>query len=197
MSKNNIEKLIYLFSKIPGLGPRSSRRAVLYLLKNKETMMFSLAELIKNTAESVKNCINCYNIDSSSICSICSDKNRESNIICVVESVADLWAIERGKIYKGTYHVLGGVLSAIDNIAPQDLNIDQLIERVKNQKITEIIFATNANIEGQTTAFYITEKLKDYDVKISQLAHGIPIGGELDYLDEGTLNAALKSRHLF
>ncbi|MFN7038143.1 MAG: recombination mediator RecR [Alphaproteobacteria bacterium] len=197
MAQNEIDRLVYLFSRIPGLGPRSSRRAVLHLMKYRESLMIPLADSIRNTANSIKTCQNCFNLDVLSPCTICSSPKRDQTLICVIESVADLWAIERGKIYKGLYHVLGGTLSALDNVSPDDLNIDKLLERASNSETQEIILANNATVDGQTTAFYITERLKNYKVKISQLAHGIPVGGELDYLDEGTLSAALQARKIF
>lgn len=197
MTKTEIDKLIYLFSKLPGLGPRSSRRVILHLLKNKDKIMLPLAELIKTTANTMQECQNCGNLDISKSCSICSNQNRDHQTICVVESVADLWAIERGEIFKGIYHVLGGNLSIESNRTPSELSFAKLLKRVEQNNIIELILATNATIEGQTTAYYITELLKDQQVKISRLAHGIPIGGELDYLDEGTLGAALKSRQPF
>jgi recombination protein RecR len=197
MKENNLEKLIYLFSRIPGFGPRSARRAVLHLIKYRESLMVPLADMMKFVAEITQNCKKCGNFDTASICNICTDPKREKSIICVVETIADLWAIERGKMYIGLYHVLGGTLSATQNKSPEALNIPKLIERIENEEVEEVIIATNATVDGQTTAYYLTEKLKNFEIKISRLAHGIPLGGELDYLDEGTLSAALSSRQPF
>ena len=183
-------------AKLPGLGKRSAKRAVLYMLKNKESYMEQLADSIKKAAETTKICEECGNLDTSSPCDICTDEKREP-IICVVEEVADLWAFERGNVFGGKYHVLGGVLSAVDGVGPADLNIDKLLERIEKENTEEVVIATNATVEGQTTAHYITERLKDLGVKTSRIAHGIPIGGEMDYLDDGTLSAALKSRQSF
>jgi recombination protein RecR len=197
MAENEIERLIYLFAKLPGLGPRSARRTVLHMLKYRESFMLPLAEAIKNTAILIKECEICGNLDNRSPCSICVSHNRDKSIICVVETISDLLAIERGSIFKGEYHILGGTLSASDNVSPDDLNLTKLIERANALHVNEIILATNATVEGQTTAYYITELLTSCDVKVSRLAYGIPVGGELDYLDEGTLSAALKSRQPF
>lgn len=197
MEKDELEKLILLFSKLPGLGKRSARRVVLHLIKNKESLMMPLADAVIKASDAIKICSSCGNIDSSNPCKICTDARRDSSIVCVVEDVADLWAIERGKIYSGVYHVLGGTLSALDGRGPDDINIESLVQKSANQNIKEIILATNATMEGQTTAHYITERVKHLDIAISQIAHGIPIGGELDYLDEGTLGAALKARRPF
>jgi recombination protein RecR len=197
MADNEIERLIFLLAKLPGLGPRSARRAILHMLKYKESYMLPLAEAIKLTANNITSCNNCGNMDVCNPCNICNDHRRDASMVCVVESIADLWAIERGQIFKGFYHVLGGTLSANDDKDPHSLNIHKLIERVASNKVDEVILATNATVEGQTTAYYVTEVLKNSKVKISRLAYGIPVGGELDYLDEGTLLAALKSRGPF
>ena len=197
MQDNHLEKLIYLFSRIPGFGPRSARRAVLHLIKYRESLMLPLGDLMKFVAEITEHCKNCGNLDTNSVCHISKDQRRDHNTICVVETIADLWAIERGRIYHGMYHVLGGTLSATTNKSPDTLNIPKLIERAEHPDIIEVIIATNATVDGQTTAYYITEKLKDTEVKVSRLAHGIPLGGELDYLDEGTLGAALALRQPF
>ena len=196
MADNDIERLSYLLSKLPGLGPRSARRAVLHLLKFKESYMLPLAEAIKSTADNILTCHKCGNLDTCNPCQICSDPKRDQSTICVVETIADLWAIERGKIFKGLYHVLGGTL-AVNQYDAADLNVLKLIEHANQTQVLEVILATNATIEGQTTAYYITESLKNCQIKISKLANGIPVGGELDYLDEGTLLAALNSRQLF
>jgi recombination protein RecR len=197
MQDNDIEKLIYLLSKLPGLGKRSARRGVLHLIQNKEALMLPLAEAISSAAESIKVCEQCGNVDSSNPCHICTDSKRQDDNICVVEDVSDLWAIERSNMFRGVYHVLGGTLSAIDGRGPADLNIEKLIVKASNDDVTEIILATNATVEGQTTAHYITERLKHLNLNITQIAHGIPIGGELEYLDDGTLATALSARRSF
>lgn len=189
-----LDKLIKLFSKLPGLGPRSARRIALHLLKGNRTNMLDLAEMLKSVAETVKSCKVCGNLDTSDICSICSNANREKDLICVVEDVADLWAIERGNVFRGTYHVLGGTLSAIDGRTPDKLNFNNLVQRVANTNVREVIIATNSTLEGQTTGYYVSDLIKPYDVKATRLAHGIPIGAELDYLDDGTLLHAMKMR---
>ena len=164
------------------------------MLKHKEALMLPLSKSLEATAQSIVDCEQCCNLDTRSPCAICTDSKRDPHIICVVEEVADLWAFERGNIFRGQYHVLGGVLSAIDGVSPADLNIESLVKRVQEGEVEEVIIATNATVDGQTTAHYITERLTGSGVSISRLAHGIPIGGELDYLDDGTLGAALKSR---
>jgi recombination protein RecR len=189
-----LEQLIKSFSKLPGLGPRSGRRIALHLLKNKRQFMMDFASLIKSVAEEVKSCIDCGNLDIQSPCTICASNLRDRGLICVVEDVSDLWAIERGNIFKGTYHVLGGTLSAIDGRTPDKLNFDSLVRRVANSDVYEVIIATNSTLDGQTTGFYVSDLLKPFNIKASRLAHGIPIGAELDYLDEGTLSHALKMR---
>ena len=189
---NEIETLIKLISKLPGLGPRSARRAALHLIKNKHTIMLPLAQAIEDTAKNIVTCSECGNVDTKSPCHICSSENRDISTLCIVEEVVDLWAMERSGNYKGKYHVLGGVLSAIDGVRAEDLNLKNLRER--SAQAQEIIIATNATALGQTTAHYITELLDGLPLKISRLAQGIPIGGELDYLDDGTLGTALKSR---
>ncbi|MFV9876323.1 MAG: recombination mediator RecR [Rickettsiales endosymbiont of Dermacentor nuttalli] len=197
MNHNYIDRLAYLLSKLPGLGPRSARRAVLYMLEHRESFMSSLMHAMKEVSDFMQICNNCGNIDISQPCHICMDHKRERNTICVVESVTDLWAMERGSIFKGNYHVLGGTLSVSENKTPKDLNIDKLVHRVSSNQVNEVILATNATIDGQTTAYYITELLQDHNVKVSRLAYGIPVGGELDYLDENTLSIAIKSRQPF
>jgi recombination protein RecR len=197
MQENDIEKLIYLLGKLPGLGRRSARRVVLYLVKNKEGLMQPLASTMNSALESIKICESCGNVDSFSPCNICADSKRGSDQICVVEDVSDLWAIERSNMFRGTYHVLGGTLSAIDGRGPEDLNIEKLVQKSSNENVKEIILATNATVEGQTTAHYIMERLKHLNISVSQIAHGIPIGGELEYLDDGTLATALKARRAF
>ncbi|MBY0408187.1 MAG: recombination mediator RecR [Rickettsiales bacterium] len=192
--QNDIDELIRLFSKLPGLGPRSARRVVLDLVRKRESVMAPLAETLARSLTSICTCTNCGNLDVSDPCAICADTRRDPSVICVVEELADLWAIERCQLYKGTYHVLGGTLSALDDRGPDKLNIESLITRASADAVTEIILATNATIEGQTTAHYLTTRLEPCHVKISRLAQGIPMGGELDYLDDGTLGAALKAR---
>ena len=189
---NEIESLIQLISKLPGLGPRSARRAALHLLKNKHTLMIPLANTLQTTADAIVTCQTCGNLDTRSPCNICTTEKRDQKTLCVIEEVADLWAIERGGMYKGLYHVLGGVLSAIDGVTAKDLNLATLRQRAESCE--EIIIATNATALGQTTAHYIMEMLEGLPLKITRLAQGIPIGGELDYLDDGTLGTALKLR---
>lgn len=197
MAQNDIERLIYLFSKIPGLGPRSARRAILYCLKHRDSFLTPFVEILNIVSDTIKTCYNCGNLDTQSTCSICTSQKRDKTTICVVESVADLWAMERGNMYKGSYLVLGGTLSALDSRNPESLNINKLFERINQDAVQEVIIATNATLDGQTTAYYITERLQPHNIKITRLAYGIPIGGELDYLDEGTLNLAFKSRQPF
>lgn len=195
---SQIDKLIYLLSKIPGVGPRSAKRALLHLLKYREQLMLPLAEELAKSANIIKTCQICGNIDEISPCSICIDSKRNQKSICVVESINDLWAIERGNIFNGTYHVLGGTLSAAQGITPDDLSLNTLVARVKTDQVEEVIIATNATLDGQTTAFYITDILsKETNVHVTRLAYGIPVGGELDYLDDSTLEAALISRKKF
>ncbi|MEE8296133.1 MAG: recombination mediator RecR [Sphingomonadales bacterium] len=196
MSSNprKIEQLIQHLSKMPGLGPRSARRAVLQIIKKRESYMVPLAKLLKEVAAEIVTCKVCGNLDTSSPCQVCENPKRDPSLICVVEDVSDLWALERTASYKGLYHVLGGTLSALNGTRPEDLNIDSLIRRSKGEKVKEIILATNATVDGQTTAHYIVERLRGAKLKISAIAHGVPVGGELDYLDDGTLSAALKER---
>ena len=192
---NELERLISYIAKLPGLGKRSARRIALNLLKNKDSLMLPLASSLAETAEKIVSCKHCGNYDVSDPCNICEDDKRLKNIICVVEDVSDLWALERGGIYKGQYHVLGGVLSAVDGVGPEDLKIDKLLDRInQNPEINEIILATNATLDGQTTAHYINRQLEGKVEKITRLTHGIPLGGELEYLDEGTLSTALETR---
>ena len=194
---NFLETLIKRISKLPGLGPRSARRIIFYLLKNKELHLRPLIESLIQVEKNIKKCKVCGNIDLNEICSICSDENRNKLSICIVENVPDLWAVERSGIYKGMYHVLGGVLSAIDGINPEELNIPLLEERIKESKEIEIIIAISATLDGQTTAHYLSKVINRYGNKITKLAHGVPVGGELDYLDDGTIIQALKGRTLF
>jgi recombination protein RecR len=189
-----LDALIQLLAKLPGLGPRSARRAALHLLKRRETLMLPLAEAMQAAAERVKACSICGNLDTEDPCALCRDPRRDPALLCVVEDVADLWAIERAGAFRGRYHVLGGTLSALEGVGPEDLRIDALAARVGKGEVKEVILALNATVEGQTTAHYITDRLAGTGVTISRLAHGVPIGGELDYLDEGTLSAALAQR---
>lgn len=194
MTDDPIEQLTYLIAKLPGLGRRSARRVVLHLIKQRESLMLPLSDALVHTAKTIKTCETCGNLDTLTPCHICTDPKRLDTVICVIEDVTDLWAIERSNIFRGRYHTLGGTLSALDGRGPDQLAINSLIERAASNEVTEVILATNATVEGQTTAHYITERLKPIEVKVTRLAHGIPIGGELDYLDDGTLNAALQAR---
>ena len=194
MINSEIDHLVRLISKLPGLGLRSARRIVLHLLNNKEKEMLVLSDEIKDVAERVKFCIICGNMDTSEECYICKDEKRDISTICVVENVGDLWAIERSGVFSGKYHVLGGVLSALDNIGPDDLKIGQLVQRAKSEKIKEVILANSATVDGQTTAHYIADQLSSTDIILSRLAQGLPMGGELDFLDDGTITQALRAR---
>ena len=196
MESEEIKNLIKLMSKIPGLGPRSARRSVLSLIKNPEKLMLPLANSLIQVSENIKLCSVCGNIDSDTICGICKDEKRDKNIICVVEDITDLWALERSSSYKGRYHILGGVLSAIDGINPEDLRIKELLDNIRLNNVKEVILATSATLAGQTTSFYIMDLLEGEGIIISRLAQGIPMGGELDYLDDGTIGAALDSRRI-
>ena len=192
-----LDSLMRQFSKLPGLGTRSARRAVLHLLKNKETLMPSLIQTLNEVYENIKICPVCGNLDTQTPCSLCRDEKRDSKTVCVVRDVSDLWALERSNAFKGKYHVLGGLLSALDGITPQDLGIDKLEKRLFADEVGELIFALPATMEGQTTALYIAEKIKPLGVKASSLAQGIPLGGELDYLDDGTIQTALSGRRFY
>ena len=194
MSTSEIDHLIKLLSKIPGLGARSARRATLHLIQNKETLLTPLADALTLAAQNVKSCQICANLDTVDPCLICSAEKRDQKTICVVQEVSDLWALERAGVFSGLYHVLGGTLSALDGIGPEDLRVESLIARAAHGEVTEVILALNATLDGQTTAHYLTDRLDAYNVTISHLAHGVPVGGELDYLDDGTLATALKSR---
>src|ERR1700755_831041 len=189
-----IERLIQLLGRLPGLGPRSARRVALHLLKKREDPMQALSAALGDAARAIKPCSTCGNLDTIDPCSICSDPKRDHGMICVVEDVGDLWAMERGKIFPGRYHVLGGTLSARDGIGPDELNIGSLLKRIGQGGVREIIVATNATVDGQTTAHYLAERLGDAGVPLTRLAHGVPVGGELDWLDDGTLATALKAR---
>lgn len=190
----DIEALIDLMARLPGLGPRSARRAVLAMLKRREGLMAPLAQALAGVALSARDCRVCGNIGTSDLCAICADPARATDELCVVEDVADLWAMERSRAFKGRYHVLGGTLSALDSIGPDQLRIPDLIERVAAEALREVILALNATVDGQTTAHYISDALQTTGVKITSLAQGVPIGGELDYLDDGTIGAALRAR---
>lgn len=194
-SSPEIDRLVQLLAKLPGLGPRSAHRAALFLIKRKDALLVPLVAALGTVAEKVRPCSLCGNVDTQDPCAICRDPRRDNGQICVVEEVGDLWALERAHAFRGRYHVLGGVLSALDGVGPEDLRIGALIERARDPRVQEIILATNATVEGQTTAHYITDRLKDCAVSVSGLAHGVPVGGELDYLDDGTLTAALRARH--
>ena len=193
----DIETLIDLMARLPGLGPRSARRAVLALLKKRGALMAPLAQAMAGVALSAKDCAICGNIGTAEICPICSDPARATGEICVVEDVSDLWAMERGGAFKGRYHVLGGTLSALDAVGPEELGIPKLTARVSAEAISEVILALNATVDGQTTAHYIADALAATGVQISSLAQGVPIGGELNYLDDGTISAALRARRRF
>lgn len=191
---SDLDRLVQLLAKLPGLGPRSARRAALHLLKRRETLMEPLASALADAAQRICACSVCGNLDTADPCGICRDPKRDAGLVCVVEDVADLWAIERSSAYRGRYHVLGGTLSALDGIGPEDLHIDALVRGVVAGGVREVILAMNATVEGQTTAHYIMDRLAGSNALVSRLAHGVPMGGELDYLDEGTLSAALASR---
>jgi recombination protein RecR len=197
LSSSEIDRLIQLLSKLPGLGPRSARRAALHLIKRRESLLTPLADAMHEAAAAIRTCSVCGNLDTRDPCAICSDPRRDTAMICVIEEVGDLWALERTGSFKGLYHVLGGTLSALEGVGPDDLNVAGLINRSRRPEVTEVILAMNATVEGQTTAHYITDRLADCDVTVSRLAHGVPVGGELDYLDDGTLTAALRSRRPF
>jgi recombination protein RecR len=189
-----LDNLIQLLSKLPGLGPRSARRAALFLIKRRESLMEPLSLALAEAARAVKPCSVCGNLDTIDPCALCDNPGRDASVICVVEDVADLWAMERAHIFKGRYHVLGGTLSALDGIGPGELRIDSLVQRVAEVPVREVILAMNATVEGQTTAHYIIDRLEGSKAQVTRLAHGVPVGGELDYLDEGTLAAALSAR---
>ncbi len=192
-----IERLIQLLAKVPGLGPRSARRAALHLIKKRDQLLGPLAVAMAEANEKVKVCSTCGTVDTTDPCSICTDPRRDRSTIVVVEDVSDLWALERAAAVNAQYHVLGGTLSPLDGIGPDQLNIKGLVARVAEGGVSEVILAVNATVEGQTTAHYLTDQLDGMDVKVTRLAHGVPVGGELDYLDDGTLAAALKSRTAF
>lgn len=192
-----IERLIQLLARLPGLGPRSARRAALHLVKRRDQLLGPLTDALARVHETVKVCSCCGNADTSDPCAVCTDPTRDGSVIVVVEDVADLWALERSGAVSGRYHVLGGVLSPLNGVGPDDLAIAGLVDRARDPSVHEVILAVNATVDGQTTAHYVTDRLAGLDVKVSRLAHGVPVGGELDYLDEGTLAAAIRSRTPF
>lgn len=194
LSGPEIERLVQLLSRLPGLGPRSARRAALALIKKKETLLQPLATALEEAGRTIKSCTTCGNLDTSDPCVLCADPRRDAGLICVVEDVADLWALERAGVFRGRYHVLGGTLSALDGRGPDQLNLGALVERVKAGGVREVVLGLNATVEGQTTAHYVMDLIAPSGVVVTRLAHGVPVGGELDYLDEGTLAAAFAAR---
>lgn len=194
MASQEIEALSAALARLPGLGPRSARRAVLWLVKRRETSLVQLLDALAGLRDTLLECSTCGNVDTRDPCAICADPRRDTRSLCVVEDVADLWALDRARLFTGKYHVLGGRLSALDGVRPEDLSIGSLIARVEAGGIDEVVLAMNATLEGQTTAHYIAERLQGFPIRITQLAHGLPVGGELDYLDEGTLAQALRAR---
>ncbi|HSZ73525.1 MAG TPA: recombination mediator RecR [Rhizomicrobium sp.] len=189
---SEIERLVQLLAKLPGLGPRSARRAALALLKKREALLEPLALALRDAAAAIRVCETCGNLDTVSPCALCRDPKRDATLLCVVEDVADLWALERASVFRGRYHVLGGALSALDGVTPERLSVAPLLERARY--VSEVVLAMNATVEGQTTAHYLMDALASCGVKVTRLAHGVPVGGELDYLDEGTLSAAFRAR---
>ena len=194
MASEEIEALAGALARLPGLGPRSARRAVLHLMKRRQTALEPLLAALQRVSERLSTCSTCGNVDTSDPCTICRDQRRDDKLLCVVEEVADLWALDRSRLFPGRYHVLGGRLSALDGVRPEDLAVDGLLRRVESGGIDEVVLAMNATLEGQTTAHYLAERLEKFPVRLTQLAHGLPVGGELDYLDEGTLAQALRAR---
>ena len=194
---HEIERLVEAMARLPGLGPRSARRAVLHLVKRRDTQLLPLAELLSDVGRTVRECLNCGNIASGDVCAICASEKRGNGQICVVEDVADLWAMERAQVFAGRYHVLGGTLSPLDDVGPDDLRIPRLRDRVATEGVEEVILALNATVDGQTTAHYVARELAPLGVAVTGLAQGVPVGGELDYMDDGTLRAALSSRRAF
>jgi len=189
-----IERLIQLLARLPGLGPRSARRAALQMLQKRDAVMRPLADAVAVAADKIQACSTCGNLDVTDPCAVCSDPRRDDSVICVVETVGDLWALERAGAFKGRYHVLGGVLSALDGVGPEDLNLASLVDRARSEDAKEVILALNATVDGQTTAHFLSDKLTGANVDVTTLARGVPVGGELDYLDDGTLSAAFRSR---
>ncbi|MDC8755162.1 recombination mediator RecR [Erythrobacter sp. sf7] len=194
MASQEIEALSSALARLPGLGPRSARRAVLWLVKNRESALPALLEALAAVSETLVECASCGNVDTSDPCGICADPRRDARSLCVVEDVSDVWALDRSRLFPGRYHVLGGRLSALDGVGPEDLNIASLLARVEVGGVDEVVLAMNATLEGQTTAHYLAERLEAFPLRVTQLAHGLPVGGELDYLDEGTLAQALRAR---
>jgi recombination protein RecR len=194
MASQEIESLAGALARLPGLGPRSARRAVLWLVKNRKAALPALLEALAEVSERLVECSICGNVDTSDPCGICADPRRDARLLCVVEDVADVWALDRARLFAGRYHVLGGKLSALDGVGPEDLNIAALMARVADGTVDEVVLAMNATLEGQTTAHYLAERLEGLPLRVTQLAHGLPVGGELDYLDEGTLAQALRAR---
>jgi recombination protein RecR len=199
MAVSDIDRLVQMLAKLPGLGPRSARRAALFLLTRKEAVLAPLADALARAAQTVRTCSTCHNLDTTDPCAVCANPLRDAGLICVVEQVADLWAIERTSSFRGRYHVLGGVLSPLDGVGPDDLAISNLVERAKSGSVREVVLATSATVDGRTTAHYIADRLTSIqvagaEIEITALARGIPVGGELDYLDDGTLASALKDR---
>ena len=194
VASQEIEILSQALARLPGLGPRSARRAVLHLMKRRETTLQPLLNALQAVADRLSTCSICGNVDTSDPCAICRDPRRDDKALCVVEEVSDLWALDRSRLFPGRYHVLGGRLSALEGVRPEDLAIDSLVRRVSQGGIDEVVLAMNATLEGQTTAHYLAERLETFPIRLSQLAHGLPVGGELDYLDEGTLAQALRAR---
>ncbi len=194
MASQDIETLVQALSRLPGLGPRSARRAVLHLLKKRETALIPLQRALEQVGERLSTCQTCGNVDTSDPCGVCADTRRDARMLCVVEDVADLWALERSRLFPGKFHVLGGRLSSLEGVRPEDLTIDLLVRRIEAGGIDEVVLAMNATLEGQTTAHYIADRIERFPVRVTQLAHGLPVGGELDYLDDGTLAQALRAR---
>ncbi|HET7709755.1 MAG TPA: recombination mediator RecR [Sphingomicrobium sp.] len=194
MASQEIEELASALARLPGLGPRSARRAVLHLMKKRQTTLEPLLAALTRVSQRLSTCSTCGNVDTSDPCNICKDPRRDDRLLCVVEEVADLWALDRSRLFPGRYHVLGGRLSALEGVRPEDLTIDKLVGRVSAGGIDEVVLAMNATLEGQTTAHYLAERLENFPIRMTQLAHGLPVGGELDYLDEGTLAQALRAR---
>ena len=192
-----IERLIQLLARLPGLGPRSARRAALHLIRKREPLLGPLAEAMRVAHERISTCSVCGNVDTRDPCTICMDERRDASLLIVVESVGDLWALERANATRGRYHVLGGALSPLDGVGPDDLNLASLVARVASGGVKEVVLAVNATVDGQTTAHYVTDLLSPYTVDVTRLAHGVPVGGELDYLDDGTLAAAMRQRTAF
>ena len=194
MASPEIETLTQALARLPGLGPRSARRAVLHLLKKRETALSPLLRALEAVNDALATCGVCGNVDTTDPCGICADPRRDARALCVVEEVSDVWALDRARLFPGRYHVLGGRLSALDGVGPEDLNIASLLARVEEGGVDEVVLAMNATLEGQTTAHYLAERLEAFPLRVTQLAHGLPVGGELDYLDEGTLAQALRAR---